>query len=132
MECKPGLARLRPALGGMNMTALLLRALLLIAFALGGCSRTCSDNDRRCAYDAMQDHAARKLDSFKAALSIPLEARIGPAPAHVVEYLNLDNILNGYPGKPRAAKPEAGLLADVNAALAEIPPEIKALVRDRL
>jgi hypothetical protein len=119
----------------MGMTALLLRAtsvLLLIAFIVGGCSQTCGDNDRKCAYHAMQGHSARKLDSWKAALSIPLEARIGPAPAHVVEYLNLDNILNGYPSKPRAARPEADVLADVSTALAEIPPEIRALVRDRL
>lgn len=114
---------------------LLLRAtsaLLLIAITLGGCSRTCGDNDRNCAYRAMQGHSARKLESWKATLSVPLEARIGPAPAHVVEYLNLDNILNGYPTKPRPALPDPSLLADVKQALADIPPQVRTLVGDRL
>ena len=105
---------------------------LVTAVVSGGCTGTCADSDRQCAHRAMQSHPARKLETWKQVLSLPLEARIRPAPAHVVEYLNLDNIANGYPEKPRAADLDAAMMADFRSAIDDLPVRIRTLVRDRL
>jgi hypothetical protein len=92
----------------------------------------CADNDKACALGAMRNHAVGKLDAWKATLSVPVGDRIGPAPPQLVEYLNLDNILNGFPERPRAAKLDADLLADVKGAIADLPSEIWHLFSERL
>jgi hypothetical protein len=46
---------------------------------------------------------------------------MGAAPAALVEYLTLDNISNAYPARPRAVQPDAAFMADVRAALADMP-----------
>lgn len=80
----------------------------------------------------MKNHVAGRIESWQAALSVPVGERIGPAPPHLVEYINLDNIKYGYPERPRAAKLDADLLADVRAAVADLPPKIWALFGERL
>ncbi|MBK9022115.1 MAG: hypothetical protein IPL72_20020 [Sulfuritalea sp.] len=80
----------------------------------------------------MKHHAAGRIDTWRTMLSVPVAERIGPAPPYLVEYLNLDNILNGYPERPRAATLDAGLLADVRGAIADLPAAIWNLFGDRL
>lgn len=92
----------------------------------------CADKDKECAYGAMKNHAVGKIDAWKATLSVPVGDRIGPAPPQLVEYINLDNILNGFPERPRAAKLDADLLADVKGAIADLPSEIWNLFSERL
>jgi hypothetical protein len=92
----------------------------------------CSDKDKKCAHAAMKHHAVGKIDAWKATLSVPVGDRIGPAPPQLVEYLNLDNILNGFPERPRAAELDADLLADVKGAIADLPAEIWNLFSERL
>lgn len=64
--------------------------------------------------------------------SLPVGDRIGPAPPYLVEYINLDNILNGFPERPRVAKVDIELLADVKAAIADLPSEIWTLFGERM
>lgn len=92
----------------------------------------CADKDRKCARGAMQNHVAGRIDTWQAVVSVPVSERIGTAPPYLVEYINLDNILNGFPERPRAAKVEADLLADVKAAIADLPAEIWNLPGQRL
>lgn len=92
----------------------------------------CADDDRRCAREAMKNHAAGKIDTWSTIASLPVAERIGPAPPWLVEYISLDNILNGFPERPHAAKVDADLLADVNAAIADLPLEIWELFGERL
>src|SRR5450759_4577702 len=92
----------------------------------------CADKDRQCAYDAIKNHIARRLNTWKAALALPVSERMGPAPPQLVEYINLDNIMNGLPERPRAAKLDPDLQADVKAAVADLPPKIWALFGKRL
>ncbi len=92
----------------------------------------CAGADKECAQQAMKSHAATRIATWAAALSLPVAERIGPAPPQLVEYINLDNILNGYPERPRAATLDAGLLADVRGAMTDLPAEIWKLVGDRL
>lgn len=92
----------------------------------------CADTDKACAHRATKNHVVSRIAAWKAALSVPVGERIGPASPQLVEYINLDNILNGYPERPRAAKLDAALLADVKAAIADLPSEIWSLFGARL
>lgn len=92
----------------------------------------CADTDKACALKATKHHPAIRIAAWQAALSVPAGERIGPASPQLVEYINLDNILNGYPERPRAARLDAGLLADVKSAIAGLPPEIWKLFSGRL
>lgn len=84
----------------------------------------CAEADKKCAAEAMKNHVAGRIDTWRAALSMPFNDRIGPAPSQLVEYINLDNIQNGFPERPRATRLDANLLADVKGAIAGLPPEV--------
>ena len=60
-------------------------------------------------------------------LARALDHRIGPAPPALVEYLTFDNISNGYPQRPRAAALDDSFVADLKAAVAELPPQVWSL-----
>lgn len=92
----------------------------------------CADDDRKCAEKALRTHVAGKTDTWRASLALPLDERLGPAPPQLVEYINLDNILNGFPERPRTARLDAELLADVKAAIADVPGGIWKLFGERL
>ena len=102
-----------------------------VAFALDAPKLPCAYTDKACAFKAGQNHAVHKLETWKAALARPVGERIGPASPQVVEYLNLDNIFNGFPEKPRTAKLDAVFLADVKGAIADLPPGIWRLFTER-
>lgn len=95
-------------------------------------SLPCADADKECARRAMKHHVATDVANWQAMLALPAADRIAPAPPQLVEYIALDNIANGYPERPRAARLDAGLLADVKAAIADLPTAIWALFGERL
>lgn len=92
----------------------------------------CADADKECARRVMKHHGATDVASWQAMLALPAAERIAPAPPQLVEYIALDNIANGYQERPRAARLDAGLLADVKAAIADLPMAIWALFDERL
>lgn len=92
----------------------------------------CAETDRECAQAALKTHAAARVATWQAMLSLPVAERIAPAPPQLVEYITLDNIANGYPDRPRAARLDAALLADVKGAIADLPPAIWSLFGARL
>jgi hypothetical protein len=92
----------------------------------------CAETDKACAQAALKGHAASRVANWQAMLSLPVAERIGPAPPQLVEYITLDNIANGYPERPRAARLDAALLADVKGAIADLPPAIWRLFGARL
>lgn len=94
------------------------------AFAQG--DLPCRRDDKPCAHKAIADHPVRNLSYWTAALAKPVGERIGPAPRELIEYLALDNIANGYPDRPRAPRLGDDFLADVQAALAALPPAVTA------
>lgn len=92
----------------------------------------CAETDKDCAQAALKTHAAGRVATWQTMLSLPVAERIGPAPAHLVEYITLDNIANGYPERPRSAKLDAALLADVRGAIADLPAAIWKMFGARL
>jgi hypothetical protein len=65
-------------------------------------------------------------------LARPLVERIEPAPPKVVDYLTLDNIANGWRERPRATQAPASFIAEVKAALADLPSSVNLLFVDKL
>lgn len=119
----------------MRMWDSIVRAggVLAAAGALAGCaSGPCASSDKACLRQAMQTHVVRDAAFWQADRARPVVQRVGPAPPQLVEYLNLDNVLNGYPERPRAAEPGAAFIQDVKDAIAELPTEVWALFDERL
>ena len=92
----------------------------------------CAADDRACILQAMLEHDSRELATWQSALAVPLADRVGPAPPTIVEYLHLDNIRNGFPERPRTATLDPAFIADVNAALTELPASVTRLVEPHL
>lgn len=119
----------------MNLSAFLAPAALLVSASVTAQEAPrlpCSEADKACVAQATRHHAVHKRATWRADLARPLDARTGPAPANLVEYLNLDNILNGYPERPRSVRPDAAFMADVQGAIADLPPAVWRLFQDRL
>ncbi len=110
----------------------LLAALLLIAAACGCNPGWAIDGATRAELMAAgRASPVRKLETWASWLARPTEERIAPASEALLEYLEIDNRLLGYPGIPKASTdPELrGLL---RTALEELPPGVLRLVDDRL
>lgn len=92
----------------------------------------CASSDKACAREALRTHPLRNIVAWGEALRQPVRARVGPAPAALVEFLALDNIQHGYPERPRAARVEAAFMADVEGAMADLPPAVWRLLGEQL
>ena len=92
----------------------------------------CQDSDKPCLLRAIRAHPARLLAGWKEDLARPLGERLAVAPASLVDYLNLDNRLNDFPERPRAAVLDAGFIDDVKGAIAGLPPALWQLFERRL
>jgi hypothetical protein len=92
----------------------------------------CEAKDTACMMRALHSHAARKLATWHPALARPLVERVEPAPPAIVEYLRWDNAMNGYSEVPTAAQVPATFIAEVKAALADLPLEVNLLFADKL
>lgn len=92
----------------------------------------CGLDTGKSAGKAICGHVVRKLEFWKQALAKPLSQRIGAAPPELVEFLALDNIYNAHPNKPRAATPAPDFLRDVQAAIDEIPAQVRSRVAPKL
>jgi hypothetical protein len=112
------------------MLAALLAARVVLAAEPAAAA--CTDAEKACIFDQMSRHAVRRAASWDAEHSRPLLERARAAPAMLVEYLDLDNRLNDLKDRPRTATPDAGFMADLRDALAELPPKVRGLVDDRL
>ena len=107
--------------------------MLLCACAIASCaSGPCHSGDKACLARAIKAHPARNMQYWQVDLARPLMARVAPAPKGLVEVINMDNMLHGFPDRPRAAQPDPSFVADVNAAIADLPPQVWRLFRERL
>jgi hypothetical protein len=114
--------------------------LIVLICVLGGLTRAlaqeptlpCPPGDKACARALMKTHPAKHPEFWKAALARPLEERIGPAPAELVELIALDNVAQGYPNKPRRSRLDADFLADVRRAFEGIPASVKTRLGAKL
>jgi len=85
----------------------------------------CAATDKDCLLKVSKAHPAKTAAFWKPALAKPIGQRIGPAPKGLVEYLHIDNQLNGYPDKPRSSRLSGAFLADVRGAIADMPSVVR-------
>lgn len=65
-------------------------------------------------------------------LDLPLAERLGPASDAIVDFIGQYNAAAGNPAGAVAATPDAGFVADLRAALAELPPVVLRKLEPRL
>ncbi len=111
------------------MKTALATVLLLFAASLPPPAHAaCADTDKACLLKALRAHPVRTLGHWAPQLAKPVVERLGPAPAGLVEYLGLDNRLNGFPERPAASRLTDDFLADVRGAVADLPPVVRKLL----
>lgn len=106
--------------------------LLLAAAPVRAAPRPCAAADTVCMKRDLRNHAARRLDTWKADLGRSLDTRVGAAPPVLIDYLTIDNTNQGFAQRPRPSAPEPAFMDDVKAAIAELPPQVWRLFADRL
>ncbi|MBI9077887.1 MAG: hypothetical protein JEZ02_20985 [Desulfatibacillum sp.] len=102
---------------------------LLAVLALGLCFFPVSSF---AVFEELVNHPARAPEPYKEWAGKPPCERIAPAPEILVDYLKLDNKLNGYPEVPATAKPDQALLADFQQAVKELPEPVQAQLSKHL
>src|SRR5687767_7733212 len=73
--------------------------LLLVALVVTGCARACGPTN-----EDLQRHAVRDVAFWGDRLERPLADRIEAAPPEVVEYLSMDNEVNGFAARAAPAE----------------------------
>ena len=92
----------------------------------------CEAADKACLRQAIRSHVVRQPDFWRADFSRALPDRVGYAPPELIQFVTLDNLKEDYPERPRAPAPDEAFLADVRAALAELPAPVLRLFEQRL
>ena len=103
-----------------------------VASAQAPLNLECKSGEVKCAFEARGKSPVRNKSFWATALAKPLEQRVGAASSELLVYLNLDNIALGLPNRPHAAVIPVDFLRDMNDALAELPPQVKSLVAQKL
>lgn len=118
------------------MCACLAVLVAVFTFSLGGSAR--ADGQKDCAEDLdclRQRHATHPVKDanyMRAFQALPLERRVLSAPAKMLDYLNLDNRLHGFPNRPRTPKFGRQLLEDMQGAIRETPAAVRDLIDQQL
>lgn len=95
------------------------------AHAQYAASVPCASGDKPCFAKVLNAHPARTVSFWKETLARPVADRIGPAPPGLVDYIRIDNLANGFPEKPRASRPADDFVAEVHAAIADLPAAVR-------
>jgi hypothetical protein len=116
-----------------RITAILLGCLMVMSAGAADVTLTaCANADKACAIERARQHPARKLSHWRDTLARPVGERVFVGGQDIVDYITLDNIGNGYSEKPRLATVDEGFMADLRAAIAGLPANVKRLVDKKL
>ncbi len=105
---------------------------LLFPGGQGQAAQRCGERDKACIEANFNSHQVRALTTWKAEFAKPLADRIGAASADLIEFVTLDNLVNGYPERPLATAVDPELMRDAKAAFNEIPQAVRNLFNRRL
>jgi len=109
-----------------------LAAAVALSVAFPVLALPCRESDRDCLRRAVEAHAVRRLAFWAPYMSGGVYDRIHRAPAELIEYLTLDNRLNGYPESPEPVDLSPGFAADLKAALEAMPTAVRILMEPKL
>jgi hypothetical protein len=101
-------------------------------YLVSGPAFACADSDMDCVKAAWRDHVVNRIGYWKAALDKPFAQRFSAAPAELIDYLRLDNMVNGLAERPTAAVIPPDFQNDLDAAIAEMPAAVKRALNGRL
>jgi hypothetical protein len=82
--------------------------------------------------EELEAHIVRHQDYWKGFELRPWAERLLPAPPEVIDFLRKDNLYQGFSQQPKPARIDETYLADIHAALEDIPAGVQALVSDKL
>lgn len=105
---------------------------ILLCVLLALVLTACAAGHRACLKSRMDRHEVRTLSFWKDYQRGSIEDRLYELPEALLDYLYLDNRLNGYDTKPRAAVVDGAFERDVRQALAELPGPVREAVKERL
>lgn len=106
---------------------------LAYVFAACLCLLSCVRRDgRETMFKQLSDHRARTVSVWADWRKKDLREKIAPAPDVLVDYLGIDNKLNGYNQVPRPAKQWQSFADEVFQAIDEFPPEVKRHLNDHV
>jgi len=118
---------------GFARIALALAVLCLATFARAASGEAaCAPVEPECATRMLRAHPIKTLAFWKDSLARPLQERVAVGSAEVVEFLVLDTVAQSIPTRPRMASAAPELIADVRAAIAELPAAVKRLLERKL
>jgi hypothetical protein len=110
----------------------LLVALALLTAPSHAEPTSCKESDKACIRKVVIGHPVRQVSFWTDELAKPFTKRIGAAPTALVDYISLNNILDQFQERPRAAQLDGAFAADLQAAMDEIPAEVWRLAMPRL
>ena len=112
-----------------------MRIIERIAISLCVCLLLCSCSSQNNTVDLpmqVSEHEARNFANWQALQKKPLADRILPAPDLLLDYLRLDNKLNGYTGVPKAPEDGQSFASDVRAVIAELPDQVQKHLQEHV
>lgn len=105
--------------------------LLLELSCASALAAECTEPSPECVA-ALKAHVVKSQAYWEPALARPLLERIGPAPAEVVDFITRDNIMRGFPNRPRPSGLPPEFRQDVEQALLEIPSAVRQRLEEKL
>ena len=101
---------------------------ILLALVLTGCAA----GHRACLKSRMDRHEVRSSAIWQDYRRGNIEDRLYAPPETLLNYLHLDNRLNGYDTRPQAAVVDDAFRQDVRQAIAELPWPVREAVKEKL
>jgi hypothetical protein len=106
-----------------------LAIVLTVCLCLTSCVRRDSREDLS---KQLSEHQARTVSVWADWQRKDIRERISPAPDVLVDYLRIDNSLNGYSQIPRPAEQWQSFADEVSQAIDEFPPEVKSHLNEHV
>ncbi|MFA7177450.1 MAG: hypothetical protein WC114_09380 [Smithellaceae bacterium] len=93
---------------------------------------SCAAGHNACLKSRMDRHEVRSPAFWQDYRRGNLEDRLHAAPEPLLDYLHLDNRLNGYDTRPQATVADDSFRQDVRQAMAELPGPVREAVKEKL
>lgn len=92
----------------------------------------CRDDDSECLKQASRDHVIQRQAYWSKMLARPVQERLYQAPAEMIDYVLLQNRMQGFPERPQMIAADPAFVADFKIAMNELPQPVKKLLSNKL
>jgi len=105
---------------------------IILAIVMALVFISCAAGQKACLKTSLDRHEVRTLSFWKDYRRGSVEDRLYEPPEALLDYLCLDNRLNGYDARPQAAVADETFRQDVRRAIAELPAPVREAVKGKL